>query len=137
MTESPHDDTTPTTAVGAVTVWEPIFAARRDPLREVASAMTEQNCGALLVRTRGNRIGIVTERDIVHALAAGSAGSDWTTDAMTREALSVKADTPIGEVAALMLEANIRHMIVSDDVGDRVGIVSIRDLVKAWLPTTR
>jgi len=129
MSDSGIGAVTAVDPVGSVTAWSPIYGEARDSVYELAEAMTADNFGALLIRMRDDHVAIVTERDIVHTVAAGTEGQDWAADVMTREVLSVSAETSIAEVAELMLDANIRHMLVTDNNGDRMGIASIRDLV--------
>ena len=119
--------------VRSVTAWGPEYAAATDSLQMLAEAMADANCSALLVRTRNGELAIVSERDIVRSVAAGSAAHDWVFDVMTRQVLAVTADESIADVADLMLGAEIRHVIVNDEDRNRVGIVSMRDLIEPLL----
>jgi len=96
----------------------------------VARAIQARNVGAAIVTGEdGAPVGIITERDLIRAVAAsrhpdqGQAGS-W----MTAEVVTVQCGTSVEDAATLMLERNFRHLPVAD--GERlVGIVSIRDLL--------
>lgn len=122
----------PDDPVRTVTAWSPLYASRDDHLDALARVMTTQDLGALLVVTRDGRTGIVTERDVVRALADGTAQADWVADVMTGDAVTVDAETTIRDVALLMTEAGVRHMVVTDaSDANHVGIVSMRDLLPA------
>ncbi len=116
--------------VGSVTTFDPVAAVPADDVTELARLMTEIDCGSLIVRGDSNP-SIVTERDIVRAVAGGATEA-WARDVMSRDVVSVPADMTIGEAAATMLEAGIRHLVVERSDGE-LGITSIRDLVDALL----
>ncbi len=101
-------------------------------LAEAARALSDMNIGALVVTGAGDRItGIVSERDIVRALAQhGAAALQMPlAEVMTRKVVTC---TPVDTVAVLMermTEGKFRHLPVTDD-GQLVGIISIGDVVK-------
>lgn len=110
-----------------------ITGRRADTLRGLASSMVENGVSALVIEERTGELAIVTERDIVAALANGAdADTDWAVDVMTRDVLHVEPDATIADVAELMLRANIRHVLVRTD-GDTPAVVSIRDLLDPLL----
>lgn len=92
----------------------------------------EHNIGAVVVSTDGRRIeGIVSERDVVHALADhGSAALSHTVSSiMTVHVFTVSLDDGIEETAHEMTYQRIRHVpVVVDD--QLYAIVSIGDVVK-------
>ncbi|MCP3912884.1 MAG: CBS domain-containing protein [Actinomycetia bacterium] len=121
-------------SVVAVAAIPALMAEGHDSLKELALRMTEGECGALLVRQRDGELAIVTERDIVRSLALGDAGAaGWATDIMTRDVISVRPTASISDVASLMIEAGVRHVVVQDDENDRVGVASMRDLIEPLL----
>ncbi|HEY2429070.1 MAG TPA: CBS domain-containing protein [Acidimicrobiales bacterium] len=100
-----------------------------DVLRQLA----EHGVGALIVSEDGRDIrGIVSERDVVRAIAArGREVLDGPVAAiMTTEVLTCAPSTSVQELAALMTERRIRHVPVIVD-GVLGGIVSIGDVVKS------
>lgn len=103
-------------------------AAVTDALRR----LSERGVGALVVSDDGQRIaGIVSERDVVRALAAhGAAALDGPVrELMTAEVRTCDPDTTVDELMALMTDRRIRHVpVVVDAV--LAGIVSIGDVVK-------
>ena len=104
-----------------------------DSIGRVATVLTERRIGAVLVRDAADQLlGIVSERDIVHALAAhGTRTLDMTAgQLMTRVLHTVSPHTTVAEAMSLMTEQRIRHVPVLED-GHLVGLVSIGDIVKA------
>ncbi len=102
-------------------------------IAEVATLLAHRRIGAVLVRDPGGELaGIVSERDIVRALAThGAATMDMTADRLMTRALKTAApSTTVPEATALMTEGRFRHLPVLDQ-GRLVGIISIGDVVKA------
>jgi CBS domain-containing protein len=99
-----------------------------DPLRAAANRMWSQQTGSLLVMDGGRLLGIVTERDVMKAVARG-ADLDVTpvSAVMTTTVLTVSPDTSLHEAARHMATRWIRHLPVVDG-GEVVGMVSQRDL---------
>lgn len=109
-----------------------IEVAPEDTLGEVAERMTLQNVGAVAVKDSGKLIGILTERDLLKAMAARVHSSEarvrqW----MTGDPVTASADTDVEEAARVMLEHGFRHLPVLDDNGHVIGIVSLRRVVSA------
>lgn len=113
---------------------EVLTVSPEDTLEAVVALLTRRRIGAVLV-TEGQHIaGIVSERDIVHCIAAHGAGglARKAGEAMTREVMTCSEDDRIEEIMARMTEGRFRHMPVLN-AGRLVGIVSIGDVVKARL----
>jgi CBS domain-containing protein len=97
-------------------------------LVDAARRMNERRVGAVVV-TEGDRlVGIVTERDVLRAVATGSVDGP-VSDAMTHSPETIGPEESAGHAAALMIHGGFRHLPVVDG-GDVVGMVSIRDLVR-------
>ncbi|HZR94946.1 MAG TPA: CBS domain-containing protein [Gaiellaceae bacterium] len=98
-------------------------------LHEAAARMSERGVGAALVMS-GDRIsGILTERDILRAVATGGVDGTHVAAWMTRDPETVDAHEATGQAAAVMIHGGFRHLPVLDG-GAPVGIVSIRDLMR-------
>jgi len=111
---------------------EPIEVAPEDTLGEVAERMSEANVGAVIVKDYGRLIGILTERDMLKAMAARVHTSDarvrqW----MTEEPITVPAEAQVSDAARIMLDNGFRHLPVTDELGQVVGIVSLRHVAGA------
>ncbi len=111
----------------AVTTFDPIRALPADDLTTLAQKMREAHVGALFVKDHDGRLAIISERDIVHAIADSSTA--WAVDCMTRDLISVPGATPIADAAEIMLTAQIRHIAVEREDGV-MGIASVRDLLR-------
>lgn len=100
-------------------------------LRACARVMAEESIGAVLVEGSHGPAGILSERDIVGAVAGG-AGVDFhrARDFMTADVDTLPETATIGEAVTEMLRNEIRHLAVAR--GDRtVGLISIRDVLAA------
>jgi CBS domain-containing protein len=100
-------------------------------LQEAARQMDDRHVGAALV-LEGALRGIVTERDVLRAVAAGPIEGVFVADCMTHHPETIDASETTGLAASLMIHGGFRHLPVLD--GERVvGIVSIRDLMRVTL----
>ncbi len=101
-------------------------------IAEIASVIASRRIGAVVVLAgHGGLVGIVSERDVVKALARhGARVLELTArDLVTREVTTVGLRTPVEQAIEIMDAGYFRHLPVMDD-GQLVGIVSIRDLVR-------
>lgn len=100
-----------------------------DSLRSAADTMWRQQTGSLLVMDGADLVGIITERDVMKAVAQGRSVEDTpVSDVMTRDVLTISPDTSAHEAARHMASRWIRHLPVVDG-GNVIGVVSQRDLV--------
>ena len=96
--------------------------------------MTAKNVGAVVVKDFGRLIGILTERDLLKAMAARVHTSEarvrqW----MTEDPITAATDTPLEQAAQTMLDNGFRHLPVVED-GQVVGVVSLRRVVAQTQP---
>lgn len=101
-------------------------------VRHLVAVLAEHRIGAVVVSADGRTVdGIVSERDIVQALAQrGAAVIDEPVTAIyTAEVYTVEVDTQLEDLMRIMTERRIRHLPVVID-GALGGIVSIGDVVK-------
>jgi CBS domain-containing protein len=102
--------------------------AADDTLAEAAAKMWHQQTGSLIVMEGERLVGIVTERDLLRAVAMGQDPHKIALkDVMTTDVITIGPQTRLKEAAKLMATKWIRHLPVVE--GDRVvGIISQRDL---------
>jgi CBS domain-containing protein len=102
-----------------------------DTLGEAAEKMAGRDVGAALVMDAGRLVGILTDRDLLAAVAAGAQTSEAPVrEWMTENPVTVPEATPIGRAASIMVTHNFRHLPIVD--GERtIGIVSLRDVVRS------
>jgi CBS domain-containing protein len=99
-----------------------------DTLRSAAERMWRSQTGSLLVMDDGRLTGIITERDLLRAVALGADPATSTVDeAMTTEVYTVPPDMDLRDAAREMAARWIRHLPVVDD-GKVLGVVSMRDV---------
>ena len=98
------------------------------PLAEVAARMVERSVGAVLVLDGEHLAGILTERDVLRAVARGIRDDAVVRDWMTTDPDTIEPDETTQHAATLMMHGGFRHLPVTE--GDTVvGILSIRDLM--------
>lgn len=108
----------------------------RVTLREAASMMVEGDLGSLIVGDGTSMVGIITERDIMSAVATGADTStvmveDW----MTADPDSASPELEVREAAEWMLAVGYRHLPITQD-GRIMGIASIKDILWAMADGT-
>lgn len=99
---------------------------------EAVTQLREHRIGALVVSSDGQHIdGIVSERDIVRALAdeAATLLDEPVTSIMSSTVTTASPDVEVESLMSIMTERRIRHVPVTQD-GVLAGIVSIGDVVK-------
>ena len=107
-----------------------ITVAPEDTLGEVAERMVEEKKGgAVVVMDYGRMIGILTERDLLRAIAyrvhtSEARVREW----MTADPITVPPETTLDDASQLMLDKNFRHLPVVEG-GRIVGVVSLRRAV--------
>ena len=109
-----------------------VTIAPTSTVEELVRVLEERNIGAVVVSVDGSHIeGIVSERDIVRALArtGGDTLNLTVGDLMTTDVKTVSLADEIEEAAQTMTLERIRHMPVIVD-GQLAAIVSIGDVVK-------
>ncbi len=115
--------------LGELMTRELLEVAPEDTLGQAAEAMVERGVGSAVVSDFGRLIGILTERDLLRAVAGRVHSSEARVrEWMTKEPVTASVTTELEEAARTMLDQGFRHLPVVED--DRaIGIVSIRDVV--------
>jgi CBS domain-containing protein len=98
------------------------------PLAEVAARMVERSVGAVLVLDGERLVGILTERDVLRAVARGIRDDAVVHEWMTTDPDTIDPDETTEHAATLMMHGGFRHLPVTEG-GAVVGILSIRDLM--------
>ena len=110
---------------------EVLAVAPEDTLGEAAERMTDERVGSAVVLEHGRLIGILTERDVLQAVAGRVHSSEARVrEWMTADPVVATQETTAADSLATMLAKGFRHLPVVED--ERVvGIVSIRDILAA------
>ncbi|MFL5910003.1 MAG: CBS domain-containing protein [Gaiellaceae bacterium] len=102
-------------------------------LAEAARQMHDRQVGAVLVLTNDRVSGILTERDVLRAVATGDVTGTHVAAWMTHDPESIGPDDATTHAASVMIHGGFRHLPVVDDAGRPLGIVSIRDLMRVTI----
>jgi CBS domain-containing protein len=102
-------------------------------LREAARLMADRNVGAaVVVDPESPGPGIVTERDILRALATGEdPNTELVRDHLTDDLISASPEWSLEQAAETMVEHGFRHLLVVNG-GELCGVLSMRDIVRCW-----
>ena len=117
------------TTVAEVMTRDVLTVEPSDTIGEAAEKMNAANVGAVVVVEHMVRIiGIVTERDLLRAVAARARAAEarvrqW----MTPDPMTIEPETTVEDAAKIMFDNNFRHLPVVKD-GRPLGIVSLRVL---------
>lgn len=124
------------TSLGELMSRDVIAVAPEDTLGEAAERMAGNDVGSAAVLEHGRLIGILTERDLLRAVAGRVHSSEARVrEWMTADPVTAREETSHAEALDTMLEQGFRHLPVVD--GERtLGVVSIRDLMRAGVQPT-
>lgn len=123
--------TQPVSTVGVFMSGVVAYVAPEATLADVARKMAAVEAGLLVVGAPDRLEGVVSERDLVKAMATHEDVRSMTAASVAhRDLVTCPPDTPVVDAAALMLEHGLRHVIVQES-GHVVGVLSARDLLVA------
>jgi CBS domain-containing protein len=100
-------------------------------LATVAQRLRLEGIGSLAVLDEGKLVGMISERDVVHAFAAhrAEASEVRVADVMSRDIITCRPEDSLTRVLGLMTRHRVRHLPVLE-AGRLVGLISIGDAVK-------
>jgi CBS domain-containing protein len=106
------------------------------PVAAAARLMRTNAVGFLPVREGGRVVGTVTDRDIAVRAAAGGLDSEAVRveEVMTPSVVTVDTGTRTDEALHLMEGAGVSRLLVVDDRGQAVGVLSDRDILRPPTP---
>ncbi|HBA26359.1 MAG TPA: histidine kinase [Nitrospinae bacterium] len=119
-------------AVGIMTKSNFITATPKSKVSDIALAMISGEVSGIPVVDKDKKVmGIVTEFDIIRAVKQGKDIKNITTeDIMTKNPITINEDTPVSDITNILETKNIIRVMVVDNSGKLVGIVSRRDILK-------
>ena len=111
-----------------------VYVHGSDTLEEVARTLATNDRGVALVRGVEQAFeGLVSERDLVRVIADGSdLGTTRADEVMTEEVVTIPRGTEIHEAVQVMIDAGIRHLVVMDGDERPMGVISSRDVLRAY-----
>jgi CBS domain-containing protein len=118
-----------------ITNKKPIVVKVGSPVSEAVRLMAENNVGLVVVVNSPEDmrvLGVISERDVIKAMAKGVDISRAVVEQVGTmgNIATVKYYDDVTKIAQLMNERRIRHVVVVDDEGRVMGVVSIRDLLR-------
>lgn len=102
-------------------------------IRAAAIIMKEWKSSAVLVVSKNQLTGILTERDIVFRVVATNCDPATTHvgTIMTSEIQTIHVEKPFGHALHMMFEGGFRHVPVVNDLGQPVGLLAAHDALEA------
>jgi CBS domain-containing protein len=100
--------------------------------QDAAMKMADKNVSSLVVLDNdGKAVGILTERDLVRRVCTKNIPSSSVIiqNTISSPIKTIAPDTPIDDVADIMIRNKIRHIVVADENREPIGIVSATDIV--------
>jgi CBS domain-containing protein len=101
-------------------------------LMDAAKLMSTSRIGLLVVVNpldKAKMVGVLSERDIVTAVAKGGSIYSPIENLMTKQIISIPKTASIDEAAMTMSKFSVRHLVVVDESGKLFGVVSVRDII--------
>lgn len=121
--------------VGRFLVDRPVYTVSPDDsLEHAAELMRQYGHGSATVVASGEPPGIITERDLLRAVADGvDMRTARVSQYETPNAVTVTQTWHVVDAARMMIERHFRHLVVVDESGAVLGVLSIRDMTAALL----
>ena len=102
-------------------------------IKQAAEVFSREKIGLLVIASTISPVkadAVISERDVVRAVAAGTPLSTPLEAIATRKLVSVKRSDRPSKAVRLMMENGIRHLVVENDDGTLFGVLSIRDFFR-------
>ena len=122
---------TPDREIRQVMTHEVVAVGEKLTLRSLAAVLAELDIGVALVEASDGSVAVVSERDVVRAIADGAdPDAVWAVDVVAPQLVAAEPQESVAEVARRMSAESVRHLAVVEH-GTIVGVVSVRDLLPA------
>jgi signal-transduction protein with cAMP-binding, CBS, and nucleotidyltransferase domain len=114
---------------------QPVVAVGPDQsVRQAARRMREHVIGSVIVKDGDRLAGILTERDVLHAVAEDrDLDQTRAAELMTRDLVTAGPNWDVVVAASVMTANRIRHLVVQDQ-DQLLGVLSLRDVLSVYLP---
>ena len=111
-----------------------VLVGPEESLRQAAQVMQEHGIGAVVVEQSDQVVGILTERDVMHAAAQmGDVEKARVGDHMSAPVVTASPNWDVTVAATEMSDRRIRHLVVLE-AGRALGVLSVRDVMSVFLP---
>jgi len=111
----------------------PVTISSSATIRQAAEVFTREKIGLLVVASSVSPVkaqAVVSERDVVRAVAKGTPLTAQLDSIATKKLVSVKRSDRPSKAVKLMMDNAIRHLVVENDDGTLFGVLSIRDFFR-------
>jgi signal-transduction protein with cAMP-binding, CBS, and nucleotidyltransferase domain len=111
----------------------PVTIGSSATIKQAAEVFARERIGLLVVASSISPVkalAVLSERDVVRAIAAGTSLGTPLDGISTKKPVSVKRSDMASKAVRLMMENGIRHLVVENDDGTLFGVLSIRDLFR-------
>lgn len=110
-----------------------VTTSEKDSVLQIARIMADRGISSVAITNDGKRIrGILTERDIISAIAKGIPPDGVTSGSlMSQPVVAIDKGTSVEDAARVMAQKKLRHLLVEDAVTrEIVGIITVTDLAR-------
>lgn len=109
------------------------WVSATNTVQEAARILSERNTGAVAVKAGDDIVGIFSERDLLRRVVDKGLNPEQIIvgDMMTPKMVHIHLDDELRMAKALMVMNAVRHLLVVDDAHEFVGMLSMRDVIKA------
>ena len=111
----------------------PVTISPGATIRQAAEVFAREKIGLLVVARSVSPVkaeAVISERDVVRAVAKGTALSAQLDSVASKSLISVKRSDRASKAVRLMMDNGIRHLVVENDDGTLFGVLSIRDFFR-------
>lgn len=111
----------------------PVTISSNATIRQAAEVFAREKIGLLVVAPSVSPVkaeAVISERDVVRAVAKGTSLSSSLDTIATKKLVSVKRSDRPSKAVKLMMDNGIRHLVVENDDGTLFGVLSIRDFFR-------
>ena len=111
----------------------PVTISPSATIRQAAEVFAREKIGLLVVATSVSPVkarAVISERDVVRAVAKGTALTAPLDTVATKKLISVRRSDRASKAVRLMMDNGIRHLVVENDDGTLFGVISIRDFFR-------
>ncbi len=111
----------------------PVTISPGATIRQAAEVFAREKVGLLVVADSVSPVraqAVISERDIVRAVAKGTALTGLLDSVATKKLVSVRRSDRASKAVRLMMDNGIRHLVVENDDGTLFGVLSIRDFFR-------
>ncbi len=114
-----------TEAVTAAYPDEPLVVDPESTVGEALQLLRAQKTGSVLICDGGSMVGIFTERDALKLMASGADLSQPISQVMSRDPVSLSADTNVGDAIRMMSQGGYRHLPIVSREGEPTGMATV------------